>query len=442
MPAAPTWLSWILSIVVALGLIASLTLLAAPTASRWVRYSFATWLVPFVEKHVLHNDVIAGITTRGYHALLALNDPVAAAWRSDPTPGAGNWAGRLARVAGCARATVFNRRNEWRHTYGIDIAYPLQMFSDILYFGSNSVAKPESITAMMVAVKQKRGGKVIRLHAEAIADYERKRVRILNPALVSRPRAMELTLPPIRLPQIASPAPDDLAFVDLDDHDLDHAFPSKPVPTQPTIVSSVLKGPRAKPGPATTLGMALVLRDGRPPAMELKPPLITLPELGNLDDSPDLIDEDPVEAYSKRTVAAKQPIAVGRGLATKPRPKVLVMQGRPSPPPPERKVLSIRVRSNPAPKTRTKVIVMRDRPSAPRRPTGRPHAIEPKRPSLPVNEPEDFLDIDEVTFVVGERPPTKPTRRVVSRIRRSPTPPKTRSGPSRIHRHRKTSHPT
>ena len=33
MPDAPTWLSWILSIVVALGLIATLTLLAAPTAS-------------------------------------------------------------------------------------------------------------------------------------------------------------------------------------------------------------------------------------------------------------------------------------------------------------------------------------------------------------------------------------------------------------------------
>ena len=60
---------------------------------RWVRYSFATWLVPFVEKEVLHLDVIASITTEGYHALLALNDPVAAAWRSDPTPGAGNWAG-------------------------------------------------------------------------------------------------------------------------------------------------------------------------------------------------------------------------------------------------------------------------------------------------------------------------------------------------------------
>jgi CysZ protein len=33
MPATPTWLSWMLSIVVALGLIASLTFLAAPTAS-------------------------------------------------------------------------------------------------------------------------------------------------------------------------------------------------------------------------------------------------------------------------------------------------------------------------------------------------------------------------------------------------------------------------
>ncbi len=41
---------------------------------RWVRYSFGTWLVPFVEQEVLHLDVVAGITTRGYHALLALDD--------------------------------------------------------------------------------------------------------------------------------------------------------------------------------------------------------------------------------------------------------------------------------------------------------------------------------------------------------------------------------
>jgi hypothetical protein len=57
---------------------------------RWVRYSFGTWLVPFVEQEVLHLDVVAGMTTEGYHALLALQDEVAVAWRSDPTPGARN----------------------------------------------------------------------------------------------------------------------------------------------------------------------------------------------------------------------------------------------------------------------------------------------------------------------------------------------------------------
>ena len=56
----------------------------------------------------------------------------------------------------------------------------------------------------MVAVDRKEGDEAVRLHAEAIANFERQRVKIVNPALVSRPRAMELKLPPI-----ASPAPDD-----------------------------------------------------------------------------------------------------------------------------------------------------------------------------------------------------------------------------------------
>jgi hypothetical protein len=169
-----------------------------------VRYSFGTWLVPFVEKQVLHLDVVAGITTEGYHALLALPDKVAVAWRSDKTPGAGGWAGRLARVAGCSRSTVFNRRDKWWRVYGIDIAFPLQMYSDILHFGHNSIAKPATITALMVAVDQEDGDEAVRLHADAIADFERKRVEIVNPALLKRPRAMELMLPP----PIASPALD------------------------------------------------------------------------------------------------------------------------------------------------------------------------------------------------------------------------------------------
>jgi hypothetical protein len=33
-----------------------------------------------------------------------------------------------------AEDVVYNRRDKWREEYGIDIAFPLQMFSDILYF--------------------------------------------------------------------------------------------------------------------------------------------------------------------------------------------------------------------------------------------------------------------------------------------------------------------
>ena len=84
------------------------------------------------------------------------------------------------------------------------------MYSDILYFGHNSLAKPDNITALMVAVDQEEGDEAVRLHVEAIADFERKRVEIVNPALVRRPRAMELKLPPIASPALRGG--DDLAF--------------------------------------------------------------------------------------------------------------------------------------------------------------------------------------------------------------------------------------
>ena len=221
---------------------------------RWARYSFATWLVPFVEQQVLHLDVVAGITTEGYHALLALPDKVAVAWRSDKTPSAGGWAGRLAQVAGCTRSTVYNRRDKWRQKYGIDIARPLQMYSDILYFGHNSIARPESITALMVAVDQEDGDEAVRLHADAIADFERKRVEIVNPALVNPPRAMELMLPP----PIASPALDEFDDLppDFDDADLDEAVPTSPAWTRPIAAPALARsnphevgrGPMKEPG--------------------------------------------------------------------------------------------------------------------------------------------------------------------------------------------------
>ena len=272
---------------------------------RWVRYSFARWLVPYVEKEVLHLDVVARITTRGYHALLALNDPVAAAWRCDPTPGARDWAGRLARVAGCKRSTVYNRRDEWWEKYGIDIARPLQMYSDILYFGHNSIAKPESITALMVAVEQKKGREVVRRHAVAIADFERKRLEIVNPALVSPPRAMELNLPPI-----PSPALDDLAF-DRDAVALVAAVPKKPalaipIPAPPAATShppQVRLGPAQESpheyrpaGPLSPPGTTADREEGRRPAGPLSQPGTTA----------DREEGHPAAAHSQRGTAAHQ----------------------------------------------------------------------------------------------------------------------------------------
>ena len=245
---------------------------------RWLRYSFATWLVPFVEQQLLHFDVVASITTEGYYALLALPDKVAVAWRSDPTPGARDWAGRLARIAGCKRSTVYNRRDEWRQTYGIDIARPLQMYSDIMYYGHNSIAKPESITALMVAVDQEDGDEAVRLHADAIVAFERKRVQIVNPALVRRPRAMELKLPPLASPVVASPEPDDLddlAFFDLDDVDLIAAVPPRPVSVAPSAANS--HASPVRPGCVQESRTSLVLWASPPPPTEKKVVLPAMP---------------------------------------------------------------------------------------------------------------------------------------------------------------------
>jgi hypothetical protein len=47
----------------------------------------------------------------------------------------------------------------------------------------------------LLAVENKDGEEVVRFHAEAIVDFERKRIEIVNPALASRPRRMVLNEP-------------------------------------------------------------------------------------------------------------------------------------------------------------------------------------------------------------------------------------------------------
>jgi hypothetical protein len=213
------------------------------------RYSFGVWLVPYTEDDILHFDVISDITWDGFQRMVALDDDkVAEAWRSDPTPGADDWVGRYAEAAGCSVGTVRNRRAEWREAHGIDIAYPFGLYRDILFFGHNSVADPESITTLLTAVENGHGEEAVRFHAEAIADFERKRVEIVNPALASRPWAMTLNDPRCDTPEL-----DDLGD-DLEDLSLIEPTPPKkalaaPAATKRTGVPATLKlpGDRAKP---------------------------------------------------------------------------------------------------------------------------------------------------------------------------------------------------
>jgi hypothetical protein len=355
---------------------------------RWVRHSFATWLIPFVEKHVLHLDVVASITTRGYHALYALDDEVAAAWRSDPTPGASDWAGRLARIAGCQRSTVYNRRDEWRQKYGIDIARPLQMYSDILYFGHNSIAKPESITALVVALHYRKGDKVVRLHAEAIADFERKRTEIVNPALVSAPRAMELNLPPIKSPPIASPEVHDVVdFEDIDADDLDQAFPNKPVSARPTIASAsaksqasqveqesvteprktiVLRAPRSPPPPPTA-GRKVISRARRSPPPTTRTKII-LPAMPSPPPPPTRKKLILRGTYSPSLPPPGKKVSL-LGTYSAPPPSDLAGHSQPAAAV-DRKKVRLRAMPSPPPPTRKRVVLRGPCPAHRRRPKG------------------------------------------------------------------------
>ena len=423
---------------------------------RWVRYSFGTWLVPFVEQEVLHLDVVAGITTRGYYALLALTDKVAAAWRSDPKPGAGNWAGRLARVAGCTRSTVYNRRDKWRREYGIDIARPLQMYSDILYYGHNSLAKPESITALMVAVDQEDGDEAVRLHADAIADFERTRVQVVNPALVRRPRAMELKLPPLPSPELDGF--DDLP-PDFDDVDLIAAVPTRPVSARPTIASSAANShaPQVRQGRAQESRTSIALRTvpTPPPPTEKKGVLRTVPtppppteKKGVLPAMPS--PPPPATASNVMLRAAHRPLPSPTGkkvifrtsLSPPPPGTKAVLRGPlPSPPPPptEKKVIFRASRRPPPPSTGSNV-VLRAMPSPPPPPTWKKVVLRGTMPSppppptwkkvvlrgpLPTPPPPPTRKKLVLRGPLPSPPPPPTEKRVVFRAMRSPPPPAT-----------------
>jgi hypothetical protein len=215
------------------------------------RFSFGSWLVPYIETDVLRFDVIAGITAEGFHQVCGLSDPVAVAWRSDKVASRNSWAARLAKAAKVSEATVYNRRVLWWDNFRIDIMFPLQLYSDILQFGQASTTKPENITKLLAAVQNDDAEAVLGLYAEALADFEHKRLTVLNPALLVRPRPLPLEGPPGVRPDLDvdgdAMEDGDLSGVDpLEADSVSDPEASGPLPSEGTKPSAAL-GKMASP---------------------------------------------------------------------------------------------------------------------------------------------------------------------------------------------------
>jgi hypothetical protein len=164
------------------------------------RGSFGNWLIPHILRRILRINAIAGFTSEGFHRLDALNDKVAAAWRAAAHIKTENWAKTLAKEAKCSSATVYARRDKWLVEFGVDIALPYGFYRDILFFGPNSLTKPENRSALLRAVRSGEGSETIRLLDDAARDFDRQRTTVVGVTINSRPRAMSIKVACKKLP--------------------------------------------------------------------------------------------------------------------------------------------------------------------------------------------------------------------------------------------------
>ncbi len=102
------------------------------------RRSFASWLVPYMLRRVLRLDVLAKFTSESLNRFLELDDDVAVAWRNAKPSELGDWAGNLAKNAGCSRETVYARQRNWLAEHHVDIALPYALYRDLLQYGGTA----------------------------------------------------------------------------------------------------------------------------------------------------------------------------------------------------------------------------------------------------------------------------------------------------------------
>jgi hypothetical protein len=157
-----------------------------------VRGSFASWLVPYMIKDVLHLDKIGTFTSQRFHDFLAIGHDIVAAWQyPDFHKVEKSWADAIAEIARISKSTVYERRKEWIELYGIDIAIPFAFYRDLLFFGRNSLTPPDDRWALVNAVKDRHGEATLRLISELDEKFEQQRLEIVGKAIKARPLKME-----------------------------------------------------------------------------------------------------------------------------------------------------------------------------------------------------------------------------------------------------------
>ena len=148
--------------------------------------------------------------------MLRQKDNVVAAWRRTERF-EDDWAGALAQAAQCSKGWVYERRKKLLATYKIDIALPFAFYRDLIFYGPNSLTKPQDRAALNAALARGDAATNLRLRQQAAKDFDRQRIGVvgasvrapalqMSPKVALEPKAVEHAQPDAE-PAIQSVAP-------------------------------------------------------------------------------------------------------------------------------------------------------------------------------------------------------------------------------------------
>jgi hypothetical protein len=164
-------------------------ILSHTTTPDCSRGSFGSWLIPQMLRDVLKLDTIAGFTAADLDAMTRLDDPVVTAWRTTERV-EDDWAGALAQAAQCARGWVYERRKHLLAKYKIDIKIHFAFYRDLVFFGPNSLTKPQHRAALIAALARGDAATNLRLRQQAVKDFDRRRLGVVGATVRSPPLLM------------------------------------------------------------------------------------------------------------------------------------------------------------------------------------------------------------------------------------------------------------